>query len=688
MTAARRASVSGTVLCLAAFALRGEDSPAPGPRRDDAWREQEADVASHLRDLRDRLSEEAGEHARSWGSTLIVNRDPAAQEELAAATAAARQSAWRDAAALLQKLCDRPAGSLVVDPGDPRVVIPAHRAAERMLRAGPPELLAAWRAEQEAPARRLVQEALKKRDMARLAEAARRWGAAAAGEEARALLVKILAASGDVPGALRVLSETASPAGVKEPVWLSLIEETARSGDPAMTAWLRAAAAGCGALGKEAEARIARLEAEARKALLADHPRGPVLGVKPLWEYRVGPELMHLESARPVPSVPVLGTEAVFLQGGRRLTIVERATGRLMAQSGASEKPYVIDYGPQVLHSAVPGGARVLVTLPDASPVYDHKISAVVSLPTQDLHAFDAATGKLLWRAKDASAGKEPSIRPEESFPALPCAAGDSVYAPVVAFKGLFSVSVACLAAADGTPRWRTFLCSGQQEMNYFGRPVREAVPSAPALAGGRLFVSTNLGAVAALDPRTGDPLWLFQYDQVPQKNQETRMFDIEPRLSGWKAVPPVCLGRTLLVAPTDSPYLYALDAATGRMLWRHEGQGANGFQVDAASGTVFVWGRERGTGLSAADGTLKWRSVLRARSVHPGNASGGRFYVVADGRLTGFDAASGRVTCLVEDLPCAGPVAVDGRFGVTLSMNTLAAWELVEESPGRKPDR
>lgn len=674
---------SGAVLILAILPLRGEEPPATVPRKDDAWREREADATSHLRDFRDRLSEEAGEDVRSWGSTLIVNRDPAAQVELAAALASVKQSALRDAAAFLQKLCDRPAGALVVDPEDLRVVIPAHRAAERMLRAGPPGLLAAYRAEQEPHARRLVQEALKKRDTGRLGEASRRWGATPAGEEARALLVKILASSDDASGALRVLSEMSDAIGVKEPVWLSLIEESARRRDLATTAWLRAAASGCGGLGKEATARAERIETEARKVLLADHPRGPVLGVKPLWEYRIGPELLHREAVRP-PSVPLLAESAVFLQNGRRLTIIDRATGRLSAQSGAAEKLYGIEYGPQVQHSVVSGGGRAFITLPDAEPVYDHKINAVVSLPTQDLHAFDTGTGKLLWRAKEASAGREPGIRPEESFPALPCAAGDSLYAPVVAFKGLFSMSVARLAAADGVPRWRTFLCSGQQEMNYFGRPVREAVPSAPVLASGRLFVCTNLGAVAALDPGTGDPLWIFQYDQIPQKNQETRMFNIEPRLSGWKATPPISLGRTLLVAPTDSPYLYALDAATGKMLWRHEGQGANGFQVDAASGVVFVWGRERGTGLSAADGTLKWRSVLRARSVHPGNASGGRFYLMADGRLTGFDAVSGRVTCLVEDLPCAGPVAVEGRFGVTLSTNTmnmLAAWELMEQA-------
>lgn len=671
-------------------ALAEEGPPSPEPAGDD-WRLRLADERSRLRELRDRLSEEGGEDVRSWGATLIINRDAAAQEELSAARAAAEQAAWREAVAFLQKLCDRPPGSLVLDPADPRVAVPAYRAAERMILEGPIPLREAYRAEQENPAQRLVREALRKRDAGRLEEAARRWGATVSGAEARSLLVRILAGSDDFSGALRILSDMAARSQdlgeVKEPVWLLLLEEAARRQDLSTLRWLRSEAARAGTLGPEAAKTADRLEADARRTAAEGQPKRPVLEARPLWEHRAEGDPGG-EIYRPFPALPLLAGAAVLFQDGRRLTVLDRESGKLKAQSGTAVKPYMIDYGPQVYHAVALSGKRAFLPLPDASPTFDHRINAVVALPTQDMHCFDAESGKLLWRAKEAARGKEPAIRAEESFPSPPAADGDAVYAPVTSFKGLFSASIARLAAADGVPAWRTFLCSGQQEMNYFGRPIREAVPSTPVLSQGRLVVCTNLGAVAAVDPRTGHPLWVFQYDQVPQKNQETRMWDIEWRLSGWKAMPPVVLGSKVLVAPTDSPYLYALDGATGRMLWRHDGQGASGIMADPVSGVVFVWGREGGAGLSAADGKMVWRSLTRARSVHPGNVSGGRFYLVADGRLMGFDATTGRVTCLVEELPAIGPVAVEGKLGVSLSMRTLAGWELVEQPPADpKPD-
>ncbi len=676
---------------------RAEEEGDPVARP--SWEDLLAEEQARLRELRDTVADTGGEGLRSWGDTLILARDRAAEESLKEAQSAIGAADWRLAAAILQKLCDRKDAPLAADPDpekDPRVVPSARSLAQRMIREGPEPLVQVYASQNEAAARKLFQEAVKRRDAGRLREVARRYEAAPAGQAARAALVKIALSEGDFATAARELSEAAAGTGLAgimdEAAWTAFLEEAARAGNLPWLRWIRGererseadgeGTQGAGAWKKRAEEIEKRILREAAESI----PQRPVLSVETLWEGRfeeISPArrdpLFEQELMLPAPMLPCLAGERLLLSDGCRLTVFDRATGKLLAQSLPAPASYGIGYGPQVLHGTACDGARAWGNLPDVRPSFDSRIAAMVSLPTQDLFCWDLKNAKVLWRAKEAAARAGAPFSEEFSFPAIPLVSGGVVYAPAMTFKGLFASHIAAFSAVDGKPLWRTFLCSGQQEMNYFGRPIRESVASTPVLDAGRLFVSTNLGVVAALDPEKGAPLWLFQYDQIPQENQETRMYNIEPRLSDWKALPPAVVGPRLVVAPTDSRYLYVLDAATGRMLWRYEGRRASFFLADPLTETLCVVGRDDAVGLALADGRVRWRSVLRARCVHPGSASAGRFYFLADGRLTGLDAATGRIVCLAEDLPCVGPVAVEGRGGVVLSFRSAAAWKMVE---------
>jgi hypothetical protein len=80
-------------------------------------------------------------------------------------------------------------------------------------------------------------------------------------------------------------------------------------------------------------------------------------------------------------------------------------------------------------------------------------------------------------------------------------------------------------------------------------------------LVGDTLVYCTHAGAVAAVDTRTGKPVWALRYPRPAR---------------GWPGprpqrdlCPPVADGGRVFVAPHDSDHLYALDAATGRVLWQ-----------------------------------------------------------------------------------------------------------------------
>lgn len=120
-------------------------------------------------------------------------------------------------------------------------------------------------------------------------------------------------------------------------------------------------------------------------------------------------------------------------------------------------------------------------------------------------------------------------------------------------------------------------------------REVRASVASqnTPLMVGGRLFISTGLGTVAALDARTGELLW---HDAPPPRDGEAFQRVRQTRGLAYWMDPRSEEARVVGVV---GPYLVALDAETGV---REEGFGEGG-EVDLRLGyddrtvETFGWG-------------------------------------------------------------------------------------------------
>jgi outer membrane protein assembly factor BamB len=185
---------------------------------------------------------------------------------------------------------------------------------------------------------------------------------------------------------------------------------------------------------------------------------------------------------------------------------------------------------------------------------------------------------------------------------------------------GAFLMALAAVAAqAEDWPHWRgpqrngISSETGVSAVLLSGKPRRLwAVQigegfSAPAVAGGRLFVSGNKGGqdtLWCLNPETSRMIWRYDY---PSQGGE---------YGGPRASPAVEGGR--VYSFSRQGVAFCVDAASGKLVWSREV--ARELRADAPrwgfSGSPLVWGRllilnvgNSGVALNRASGQVVWNS-------------------------------------------------------------------------------
>lgn len=231
--------------------------------------------------------------------------------------------------------------------------------------------------------------------------------------------------------------------------------------------------------------------------------------------------------------------------------------------------------------------------------------------------AFDAATGKLLWRAP-----------------------GILITGPVTDGRRGFSVNAAVgLSAFDlksGKVLWKV--------------PDIDASNAANLLVDdGRIFAVGEYGKLRAFEAATGKPIWEHTHFPGP----------------GRASCPttPVVAGGVLYYAggedahPGQGVFLWALDAASGKELWRfaakptpHDRQGACMLAPAVGDGVVVAPSDNVMFGVDAGTGAERWRKEIyrtvdgREYRRSPSSAviAGGRAYAIIDDGLLGWSARDG----------------------------------------------
>ncbi|HEU4396048.1 MAG TPA: PQQ-binding-like beta-propeller repeat protein, partial [Planctomycetota bacterium] len=172
-------------------------------------------------------------------------------------------------------------------------------------------------------------------------------------------------------------------------------------------------------------------------------------------------------------------------------------------------------------------------------------------IPVRRLFALDAASGRQVWTHADPRPGADAFAGPLRTLnvTSSPLVIGDEVFAAGASYAGGFTAWAFAADRRTGAVRWTARLGYGQQELNLFGRTVKEVPVAALASDGERLFVQTNMGFVSCLDLATGRPVWSRGYAQSPVPLYQNLWTTPERELT-WTGSPPVAAGGLVLAAP------------------------------------------------------------------------------------------------------------------------------------------
>jgi outer membrane protein assembly factor BamB len=185
-------------------------------------------------------------------------------------------------------------------------------------------------------------------------------------------------------------------------------------------------------------------------------------------------------------------------------------------------------------------------------------------LPARRLHAFDALTGRLLWK-QDVPWTSGDNSEPRGLVAAPPAVANGRVFLPIYDAVGTIDLSMMALDLYTGKKLWKTFIVSGQQETNLFGNILREMACQPPAADADKVLFCSNLGTISALDAESGRTLWTRLYERAEvdtyQNGMEAR------RQSTFANGFPAYDGDRFLCAPRDGIYAFLVSAKDGLLI-------------------------------------------------------------------------------------------------------------------------
>lgn len=162
--------------------------------------------------------------------------------------------------------------------------------------------------------------------------------------------------------------------------------------------------------------------------------------------------------------------------------------------------------------------------------------------------------GRLIWRTTPQDL---PELSNDWSFEGTPVVIADQVFVVVSRRRPQVELRVLCLDVDTGTLVWSQSAIAAQQALGAEHNRISHLLLT---WGDGRLFLNTDLGAVVALDPRSGSLQWAMTYRHDSQR--------LAPgRLDGL--VPCVYADGRVFAAPNDADQLFCLDAVTGRRLWQ-----------------------------------------------------------------------------------------------------------------------
>jgi len=264
------------------------------------------------------------------------------------------------------------------------------------------------------------------------------------------------------------------------------------------------------------------------------------------------------------------------------------------------------------------------------------------------LHAVDAVRGLLKWQFKTSA--EVPLIWGHESGDYY---TSSPAYDSGLVVFGAGDGNVYAVSAKDGKQRWHA----------QTGGRVR----SSPAISAGRVFVGSMDGRIYCFDLKSGRQLWNYETEGASLNSAD---FGFDRRT--LQSSPTVATG-TIYIGSRDGG-LYALDTESGHLRWRAS-HGTSWIITTPAviEGTVYVASSDAAfvQALDASSGKELWRHKIGTVMWSSPAISGDTFYLGdRAGRMLAIDRSSGnlRWTFRSSDSIFSSPIVVNGMviFGST----------------------
>lgn len=522
------------------------------------------------------------------------------------------------------------------------------------------------------------------------------WGAADCSFEEPAVLARLVLASileGDIARAERELQEFTSKFGTKsgrfggrETAYATVLQDLLREVrgrplPPVAADWPTFA-------GDDARSKVLPQAFEiVRPKWRASLPPPPV-GTINAWIQPAGMRSGTEPADAPLSYFAAAADDSVWVATPRQILAWEARTGKPL---WGLDGPAVVDFAEPGLMEGLPyntlGPARFSCTIAGRRLFARMGLPVTVSptltgggeVPENFLVCVDlAGQGRLVWKAT-------PPDR-EWAFEGPPLVHDGNVYVLLRRSDVPSQVYLACYSADRGESRWQRFLCAADSP----GRGLLyEMDHLLPTLHGDTLYVSTNLGCVAAVSAGTGNIRWLTTYPRISRgdlsRNEIFRFRSPSP-----------CLyhNGVLYLAPRDSRYVFALDAANGQVLWWSETElegvtyllGLVGDRLVASGDRLYLL---ETMGPNTGEVSLVWPDGKEPMGVGRGLIAGNRIYWPTEDAIYVFDVSAGRPVKVVSLEPWglkAGNMAFGGDTLFLVGATEIAAFEtqIVKEDAGQ----
>lgn len=178
-----------------------------------------------------------------------------------------------------------------------------------------------------------------------------------------------------------------------------------------------------------------------------------------------------------------------------------------------------------------------------------------------DLVCLDLATGqgKLVWKIAANELVKEDHS--PWRFEGSPLVIGGRAYVALSRRRPQFEFAIACMDAASGTLLWNRQVVSARGTVEDHQNRISHLLLTSGA---GKLFLSTDAGAIVAVDAHDGRLDWAVTYESVVPRRQ----FQVSSHLHQG-LLPALFHDGFVFVAPNDCSRLFCIEADSGRVRWQ-----------------------------------------------------------------------------------------------------------------------